>query len=88
MISSATLSEVTPDLTTDPRADLTTDLTAREREILWHVARGETNPQIAAQLGISIQTVKNHLTNIFEKLGTRRRAHAAALALGWRQPAA
>lgn len=62
-----------------------TALTAREAEILRYVARGQTNPQIATQLGISTQTVKNHLTNIFEKLDTRSRTQAARLGLGARQ---
>lgn len=60
-------------------------LTARESEILRYVARGQTNPRIAAELGISTQTVKNHLTNIFEKLDTRSRTQAARLGLGPRQ---
>lgn len=58
-------------------------LSGREREILRHVARGKKNAEIAEDLGISIQTVKNHLSNIFDKLeldkGSRKRAVRIAL---------
>lgn len=58
-------------------------LSAREREILRHVARGKKNAEIAGDLGISLQTVKNHLSNIFDKLdlekGSRKRAVRIAL---------
>ncbi|WP_080836599.1 response regulator [Cohnella massiliensis] len=43
-------------------------LTPREKEILLEVARGRTNREIAAGLGLSENTVKNHLKNILQKL--------------------
>lgn len=62
----------------------TSGLSIREREILRHVSRGEKNAEIALQLGISVQTVKNHLTNIFDKLDLEKRSRkrAVRLALG------
>jgi DNA-binding NarL/FixJ family response regulator len=60
-----------------PRADLT----AREQEVLQHVARGLGNKEIAEAIGRSAETVKAHLENIFRKLGASDRAHAVTLAL-------
>lgn len=56
------------------------ELTARENAILKLVASGEGNTDIAAQLFISEKTVRNHLTNIFEKLGVDSRAKAIVFA--------
>jgi len=53
------------------------DLTDREREILAYIARGDTNPEIAEQLTISLKTVRNHVSNIFNKLQVVNRAQAA-----------
>jgi DNA-binding NarL/FixJ family response regulator len=52
------------------------DRTARERQVLDRIARGESNDEIAAVLGTSAKTVRNHITAIFGKLGVRRRAEA------------
>ncbi|MGH3744161.1 MAG: LuxR C-terminal-related transcriptional regulator, partial [Mycobacteriales bacterium] len=51
-------------------------LTDREHEILDLVARGEPNHTIAARLGISDKTVRNHVSNIFTKLAVADRAQA------------
>lgn len=56
------------------------DLSARELEVLAHVARGQTNREIAAALTISQHTVGRHLENIFTKLGVSGRAAATAYA--------
>ena len=56
------------------------DLTAREREILDLVARGRTNAQIAAQLVLSVKTVRNHVSNVFTKLQVADRAQAIVMA--------
>lgn len=56
-------------------------LTPRELEILEHVARGETNREIAQKLYISEKTVKNHLTNIFRKIEVEDRTQAALYAV-------
>jgi DNA-binding CsgD family transcriptional regulator len=55
-------------------------LTARELEVLRHVARGDTNRAIAAALHISEKTVARHLSNIFTKLDVSTRSAAAAYA--------
>lgn len=56
------------------------DLTDREREILEHVADGDSNKEIAARLQISEKTVKHHMTNILQKLQARNRVEAALIA--------
>ncbi len=53
-------------------------LTLREREIHHWLSEGKSNEDIAAILGISNHTVKNHLSHIFQKLGVENR-HAAVL---------
>jgi DNA-binding CsgD family transcriptional regulator/tetratricopeptide (TPR) repeat protein len=55
-------------------------LTPREREVLEHLALGQTNRQIAQELFISIKTVGAHVAHIFEKLGASTRGEAAAIA--------
>lgn len=55
-------------------------LTRRELEVLAQVAAGQTNPQIAEELGISRHTVRRHLENIFTKLGVNSRTAATAYA--------
>jgi predicted ATPase/DNA-binding CsgD family transcriptional regulator len=56
-------------------------LSVRERELVTLVARGRTDAQIAAQLYISIRTVRSHLDRIRDKTGCRRRADLTRLAL-------
>src|SRR6185503_5397115 len=55
-------------------------LTARESEILEHIARGLDNAQIAARLALSEKTVRNHITHIFDEIGVESRAQAIVLA--------
>jgi two-component system, NarL family, response regulator len=57
------------------------DLSLREIEILRGVAAGLSNKQIAAQAGISDETVKTHLKSAFGKLDVRDRTHAIAIAI-------
>ena len=52
------------------------ELTPREREVLGLVVRGATNAEIAEKLFISVNTVTRHLTHIYTKTGTSRRAEA------------
>ena len=65
--------------------DITTPLTTKEVQILTHIAEGNTNKRIASLLGISEQTIKNHVSAILRKLNANDRAHAVFLALrnGW-----
>jgi two-component system nitrate/nitrite response regulator NarL len=56
-------------------------LTSREREVLELVAKGATNREIAVQLFIAENTVKNHLSNILAKLHLQSRVQAAAYAV-------
>jgi FixJ family two-component response regulator len=55
-------------------------LSAREREVLQHVIRGQMNKQIAADLGIHERTVKLHRTAITTKLGVPSVAELTRLA--------
>lgn len=64
-------------LTSNPAIELTN----REREILNLLAQGENNKSIAEKTFISEKTVKNHLTNIFQKLNVNDRTQAALYAI-------
>ncbi len=60
----------------------TAGLTDREIEIVKAVSRGLSNKAIAAELWVTVQTVKFHLTSIYRKLGISNRTEAANWALG------
>lgn len=67
------------------KEDSLVPLSPREMEVLEHVTRGMSNKEIAYKLGISHQTVKNHMTAILRKLqvGDRTQAAVYALSRGW-----
>jgi DNA-binding NarL/FixJ family response regulator len=56
-------------------------LTAREREVLKAVASGQSNKEISLALHVSLETVKSHIKNIYEKLSIRNRAEATKLVM-------
>lgn len=62
----------------DPKSGLGR-LSQQERRVLALVAEGRTNKEIGGLLGLSDNTVKNYLVNVFDKLGVKRRSQAAAL---------
>ena len=64
----------------DAGANRLARLTAREREVLRHVARGLTNKAIARELGLSPGTVKVHVERLLAKLGVTDRTQAAVMA--------
>lgn len=63
-------------------------LTARESEVLFWIAQGKSNPDIALILGTSPRTIHKHVENIFRKLGCETRAAAALRALERLRPVA
>jgi LuxR family maltose regulon positive regulatory protein len=66
---------------------LPNNLTPREAEVLWQIAAGKTNQEIADELVLSVRTVERHISTIYEKLNLRgraARASAAAIAVGLR----
>jgi DNA-binding NarL/FixJ family response regulator len=69
----------------DEETKFLSPLSSREMEILELIIKGMSNKEIAYQLGISHQTVKNHMTAILSKLGVADRTQAAVYALrrGW-----
>jgi predicted ATPase/class 3 adenylate cyclase/DNA-binding CsgD family transcriptional regulator len=60
-------------------------LTPTERLVVDHITHGRTNAEIAAELFVTVPTIKTHLTRIFDKLGVRNRAELAALGAQTRQ---
>jgi DNA-binding CsgD family transcriptional regulator len=66
--------------TTEPADPAFATLTPRERDIVGLIAGGRDNAQIAARLGLSEKTVRNHITSIFSKLEVENRSQAIVLA--------
>ena len=61
--------------------DVDVPLTQRENEVLRHLALGSTNKEIAVQLKISYETVKEHVQHILRKIGVTDRTQAAVWAV-------
>jgi ATP/maltotriose-dependent transcriptional regulator MalT len=76
VIATATVPAATIPETTIPESAASDLLSARESEVLRHIARGLTNREVAEQLFVSENTIKTHLNNIYAKLGVRRRTEA------------
>jgi DNA-binding NarL/FixJ family response regulator len=64
----------------DPPAPLPPDLTDRELEVLRAIGKGHTNAEIAADLYVSVPTVKTHVSRLLVKLGQRDRIQLALIA--------
>jgi two-component system, NarL family, response regulator DevR len=64
--------------------DLMADLTPQQSKILFLIAEGLTNRQIAERLFLAEKTVKNHVTGLLARLGVQHRTQAAVLALKFR----
>ena len=56
-------------------------ITNREKEVLVHLAQGQTNKQISQDLNLSLSTVRNHISSIFAKLKISNRSQATAIAI-------
>ncbi|HEX8563357.1 MAG TPA: response regulator transcription factor [Flavobacterium sp.] len=52
------------------------NISKRELEVLYLISKGLSNQEIAAELFVSVSTVKTHVSNLFEKLDVRRRTQA------------
>ena len=63
--------------TDDNHSPIIEELTPREKEILGHIASGNSNKEIADALGVSVNTVKTHVLSIYGKLNVNRRSQAA-----------
>jgi pimeloyl-ACP methyl ester carboxylesterase/DNA-binding CsgD family transcriptional regulator len=74
----AVLSFLRPDV--DPGSDLFAALSARERQVLALIAEGLSKTSIAERLHIGEKTVRNHASNLFDKLGVRSREQAIVFA--------
>ncbi|RDI01142.1 LuxR family two component transcriptional regulator [Curtobacterium sp. AG1037] len=78
----AALSPTAPSPTAPtPLRDRFPELTPREADVLERIAAGRTNPEIAAELFLTVPTVKSYVNQVFAKLGVRTRAEAVALVL-------
>jgi DNA-binding NarL/FixJ family response regulator len=79
----AVVDQINRHLTTGGRASSTAvfpQLSARERDVLELIARGLSNPEIADHYVLSLKTVRNHVSNVFTKLGVATRAQAIVVA--------
>jgi two-component system, NarL family, nitrate/nitrite response regulator NarL len=80
VVSPALLARLLPRLVARPRGR-NPDLTVREREILQAMARGGSNQQIADELVLARDTVRNHVASILSKLGVNSKLQAVTLAI-------
>ena len=70
--------EISRTMESDP---ITKDFTQKQMDVLHSITRGLSNPDIAKQLGISLNAVKQHIRAVFTKLGAANRSEAVAIAM-------
>ncbi len=91
VVASAMMLKFAQILQTGPKGsamgDLVATLTERERQVLDHVASGQSNKVIARELDISHNTVKLHVRHIMDKLNLRSRVEAAVFSFEYRSSA-
>lgn len=91
VVASAMMLKFAQILHTGPKGsamgDLVATLTERERQVLDHVASGQSNKVIARELDISHNTVKLHVRHIMDKLNLRSRVEAAVFSFEYRSSA-
>jgi DNA-binding NarL/FixJ family response regulator len=80
LISPALLARLLPKLNRTQRS-LGEDLSDREREILGFLAKGMTNKVIAAELFLSVNTIRNHVQSVLAKLGAHSKLEAVSTAV-------
>ncbi len=80
LISPALLARLLPKLNRTHR-EVGADLTEREREILRFVARGSSNKVIAAELYLSVNTIRNYIQSVLKKLDAHSKLEAVATAV-------
>ncbi|QCR44732.1 DNA-binding response regulator [Curtobacterium sp. SGAir0471] len=87
-LGAAPATQTVPDVAERPPApaprtvrDRFPELTPREADVLERIAAGRTNPEIAAELFLTVPTVKSYVNQVFAKLGVRTRAEAVARVL-------
>lgn len=80
LISRSLLARLLPKLNRTYRA-VGADLTERERDILGLLARGSANKAIAAELNLSVNTVRNHVQSVLTKLGAHSKLEAVSTAV-------
>lgn len=78
-ISSLVIAHLSQEKKLDDQQSLLETLTAQETKILKLVVEGKTNKEIARMVGLSDKTVRNYLSNAFQKLNVERRSHAVAV---------
>lgn len=69
------MDHLSPGRTAEPR------LTSRERDVLELLARGLRQEQVAARLGIGVETVRSHVRNASDRLGAATATQAVAIAI-------
>ena len=70
--------EISRAIETEP---MTREFTQKQLDVLHSITRGLSNPDIATQLGISLNAVKQHIRAVFTKLGASNRTEAVAIAM-------